>query len=40
LVEWSEVLGINPNTLGNRLNKSKMSVEEAFTRPVRRPRAS
>ena len=35
LVEWSEQLGIAYHTLKNRINRYKMPVEVAFTRPVR-----
>lgn len=32
---WAEELNINANTLHNRLNKQKLSIEEAFTKPVK-----
>ena len=35
LVSWAEELGIKPKTLRARLFDYKMTVEEAFTRPVR-----
>jgi len=39
LEEWSEILGIKRDTLLARLNKQKMSVEEAFTKKVGKQRA-
>lgn len=35
LAEWSEILGINYRTLYQRIKIKGMSVEEAFTKPVR-----
>lgn len=35
LSKWAEELGINYSTLRNRINRSKMSVEEAFTKGVK-----
>lgn len=40
LTEWSKELGINLYTLSARLNKHKMSIEVAFSRPVVKTRKS
>ena len=34
LAEWSKILGIKSHTLAYRLDVCKMSIEDAFTRPV------
>lgn len=34
LMQWSKELGINYNTLRNRLHRSKYSIEDAFEKPV------
>lgn len=35
LSKWAEELGVNYSTLRSRINRSKMSVEEAFTKGVK-----